>query len=307
MDVNTLSAEGQRLVQDVRDIIETARKIVLEKNADELFQNFLWHTRAIDVSGAKQNPDEINPVNADKARRDGQEAVTHLRTLLTLVLTNAEARKLLADFALIGRDLFATGAVKAAEQIRPNQERLSRVDEAAPADTFHTSGGRTTQNPSETPVLEANVAGRTIQQHPHDEFGTGAQIKTEDGNVQSGGQIKDESLGFVDTIKGTGKDQITSRAQAEGEQINSEVDHTDDPGEKKETAKQGFKERFAGYKDQIISRVPQEHRDKVSEHHERVKNFLSDEYFPEERRDQFIFRGKKVRVRIYFLSFFFTI
>jgi hypothetical protein len=51
-------------------------------------------------------------------------AVKHLRTLLTLVLTNSEARKLLSDFSLIGRDLLAKGASKAATNIAPDQERL---------------------------------------------------------------------------------------------------------------------------------------------------------------------------------------
>lgn len=32
-------------MQDTRDIIETARLIVMDKNRDESFQNFLWHTK----------------------------------------------------------------------------------------------------------------------------------------------------------------------------------------------------------------------------------------------------------------------
>lgn len=46
--------------------------------------------------------------------------------------------------------------------------------------------------------------------------------------------------------------------------------------------------------DSLTGRVPQEHKDKANEHYNRVKNFLSEEYFPEERRDQLIFRLKKV-------------
>jgi hypothetical protein len=38
----------------------------------------------------------------------------HLKTFLTLVLTNAEALKLLGDLALVGRDLFTHGAAKVA-------------------------------------------------------------------------------------------------------------------------------------------------------------------------------------------------
>lgn len=43
-----------------------------------------------------------------------------------------------------------------------------------------------------------------------------------------------------------------------------------------------------------MNRVPQEHKDKANEKWESSKRFLSEEYFPEERRDQFIYRGKKV-------------
>lgn len=45
-----------------------------------------------------------------------------------------------------------------------------------------------------------------------------------------------------------------------------------------------------------MDRVPQEHKDKANEHYDRSKNFLTEEYFPEERRDQFIYRAKKVIV-----------
>jgi hypothetical protein len=44
----------------------------------------------------------------------------------------------------------------------------------------------------------------------------------------------------------------------------------------------------------LSDRVPQEHKDRVGDEFDRAKTFLSDEYFPQERRDQFIYRGKKV-------------
>ncbi len=45
-----------------------------------------------------------------------------------------------------------------------------------------------------------------------------------------------------------------------------------------------------------MGRVPQEHKDRANEHLEGTKNWFSEEYFPEERRDQFIYRAKKVIV-----------
>lgn len=59
--------------------------------------------------------------------------------------------------------------------------------------------------------------------------------------------------------------------------------------------------KFRNTRDNLLDRVPQEHKDRANEHKQgakeqvdRAKRFLSDEYFPEERRDQFIYRGKKV-------------
>jgi hypothetical protein len=72
VDIDQLSPDGRKLVQDARDIIETARLMVQEKNADELFQNFVWHTRDVDVSQAKKDPNEVLPVDKSKAKDDGQ-------------------------------------------------------------------------------------------------------------------------------------------------------------------------------------------------------------------------------------------
>lgn len=151
VDLKQLSPDGQRLIQDSRDIIETARLMVKKKNADELFQNFVWHTREVDTSSAKKDPNEVIPVDKDKAKADGQQAVTHLRTLLSLILTNSEVRKLVSDFAVIGRDLLARGAAKVADAARPDPERLQKVDDTAPKDQFISEGGRVV-GPDETPV-----------------------------------------------------------------------------------------------------------------------------------------------------------
>lgn len=146
-----LSAEGKKMVGDTRDVVETLRLLVKEKNADELFQNFIWHTRDTDFDKAKKDPNEVMPVDKEKARSDGQQAAQHLRTLVSLIFTNAEVRKLLSDFSVIGRDLLSRGAVKVAEATRPDEERLRQVDDTAPNDTFHTEGGRKA-GPNETPV-----------------------------------------------------------------------------------------------------------------------------------------------------------
>lgn len=49
----------------------------------------------------------------------------------------------------------------------------------------------------------------------------------------------------------------------------------------------------------MTDRVPQEHKDRANDNFNRAKQVLSEDYFPEERRDQFIYRGKKVRLYPY--------
>jgi hypothetical protein len=68
--------------------------------------------------------------------RDGQRAISSLRTIANLLVTNPEFRNLVSDFILLARDIFADAAVsaadsakEAAEKTRPSeQERQKGVD-----------------------------------------------------------------------------------------------------------------------------------------------------------------------------------
>lgn len=42
IDKSKLSSDGQQLISDFQSIIETARQMIMQKNEDELFQNFLY-------------------------------------------------------------------------------------------------------------------------------------------------------------------------------------------------------------------------------------------------------------------------
>lgn len=68
-------------------------------------------------------------------------------------------------------------------------------------------------------------------------------------------------------------------------------------GDDPEGRKKGLLDKMKDMRDGISDRIPQQHKDKASDHIERGKHFLSEEYFPEGRRDQFIYRGKKVCTR----------
>lgn len=69
----------------------------------------------------------------------------------------------------------------------------------------------------------------------------------------------------------------------------SEANDVDDSGDAQVKAK-GFMGKMRGMRD----RIPQQHKDTASGHIDRGRRFLEEE-FSEQRRDQFIYRGKKVR------------
>ncbi|KAI0768823.1 hypothetical protein BD413DRAFT_561805 [Trametes elegans] len=288
-----LSPDGQKLVQDTHDIIETLRRLVAEKNADEILQNFFWHTRDVDTDRAKKDPNEVLPVDRSKVKSDGQVAVQHLRTLLSLVFTNAEVRKLFSDFGVIGRDLLARGAEKVAEKARPDEQELRKIDDTAPSHKFVSEGGREV-GPNETPVPEVSVPGTDIRvaHHPRaDDPAAGTAIKNGD-KVERGDEALNEAQARTEEAK--------ARARTEAERQKEDVKQraaADEPPQDEgdvQTRKQRLQEKWGDVKDTLRGRVPDEHKDRANDQKERVKNFLSDEYFPEERRDQFIFRLKKV-------------
>lgn len=282
-----LSQSGQTLIQDIREILDTTRLIAREKNADELLQNFFWHTRNTDTSRAKKDPNEVIPVDQDKARADANQATQHLRTLASLVLTNAEVRKLIGDFGVIGRDLLARGAAKTAELARPDEDRLRQVDEPGPDHKFISEGGREV-GPDQTPVPEVRVpcTGHRVAQDPGRELGEGTAVKTEQGDVYRSDELVDEAQRRKDELVERAGNE--ARSHAEDVQEGLQDENTD------VSTKTRFQNKVNDLKDQLAGRVPPEHREKANEHLDRAKNFLKDEYFPQERRDQLIYRLKKV-------------
>ncbi|CAD0096943.1 unnamed protein product [Aureobasidium vineae] len=86
-----LSTEGQKLVGDLREVVEQAKLLLLTKNEGNLLQDFIWQTQQI--SGGNAGTPNA-PVGKDTAKQHGNEALDGLRTLGTLILSNGQFRKL---------------------------------------------------------------------------------------------------------------------------------------------------------------------------------------------------------------------
>jgi hypothetical protein len=74
VDLKKLSPEGRVLIEDFRDVLETMRMMVVEKNADELFQNAVYDSYTADPSRAKQSG--VLPVGKDDAKKDVDQGMS---------------------------------------------------------------------------------------------------------------------------------------------------------------------------------------------------------------------------------------
>jgi DNA ligase-4 len=86
-----LSADGQGLVADVREVVREAKNLLLSKNDGNLLQDFIWQTQQFDHKNVSA-PDV--PVGKEQAQQHGNQALEGLRTLGTLLITNGQFRKL---------------------------------------------------------------------------------------------------------------------------------------------------------------------------------------------------------------------
>lgn len=131
-----LSAEGKKLVADLRDVIEQAKILLLTKNQGEVLQEFVW--RAQHINGGAANGATINsPTDKATAQQHGNQALDGLRTLGTLILSNGQFRKLLSDATILLRDMAGDAAQTAANRVNPDQERLNQIDQPAEDNTWH--------------------------------------------------------------------------------------------------------------------------------------------------------------------------
>ncbi|KAG6820002.1 hypothetical protein H0H93_006621 [Arthromyces matolae] len=324
-----LSSDGKKLIKDIKAIIKTLKVMVHDKNGDELLQQFLWHTRDVEIgdkekqgipatkeatmtegtgTGASSSGAAAGPQDDDQ-----QQAIRHLRTLLSLVLTNSEVRKLLSDFSIIGRDVLSTTLQKAASKIGPTKDELSRVDEPAPSGQFISDREGRPVGPNESPVVaEGRIPGTDVRTSEGggiqgQDRERGRQMGLRDTVEEGKGQLKEGAMRAVGgqdqlDVDDTGRVEGTTRGLTGDEKLDTAREHLEGmtqegrgailPQDEREAeeSKKGFRERMKGYKESFADRVPSEHKERI----EKGKKFLAEEYFPPERRDQFIYRGKKV-------------
>jgi Family of unknown function (DUF5923) len=174
---------------------------------------------------------------------------------------------------LIGRGL-ARGVSKAADSLRLDQEALAH-DETA-QDQFLTEGGSKV-GPTDTPVPEAKVPGmgHTMAQHPKDDLGAGATVKTGNGEVKSGQWMYEEgqsrAQGMKENRVGVAQEQIDdiqpySLDPSFNLLLLTMVGHRKVNGNDSEVKKTGLMDKVRCVRDGLSDRIPQQHKDTAHNH-----------------------------------------
>ncbi|KAM0751353.1 hypothetical protein T439DRAFT_380336 [Meredithblackwellia eburnea MCA 4105] len=271
VDTDKLSKDGQALISDFQEIIKTAQKIVQVKNQDELAQSFLYHSRHIDTNHVNFKENVNTSVTKDDLKSDGDQAVEHLRTLGKLIFTNSEARKLLKDVGILGRDIAADGAAKISDVARPADQDLAKVDEPAPSNQWVGPNGEI--HGHHDPAPDTGLAAKR----------DAAKAKAEEKANEAKAEV-DESANRIATAGDEAQARQGEFATDE-QKANAAADAAGDVAQKEKKKKL----------EQLKAKIPEEHKERAKEQLQKAKEYAKDK-FPQERRDRFIYRLKKVVV-----------
>ncbi|RMY77753.1 hypothetical protein D0863_01095 [Hortaea werneckii] len=255
-----LSTEGQQLVGDLRDVIEKAKILLLSKNQGNLLQDFIWQTQGVGAGNA-QKPGA--PVDKETAKQQGNEAAEGLKTLGNLLLTNGQFRKLLSDVTVLLRDIAADTAQKTADKARPNEEQMNQIDVPAEDNTWHEKPDLSKENLKNQAKSRAPVGKKEAKEAA----GDAAEAAHPEGSRDP-----------------TDAATLAAKDQQEGTQSGVDAKSATTAGGK------SLKNKFS-------ENMSEEQKEKMRQYRERTNNYFKNKV-PKERRDQLVFRLKKMVVEI---------
>nr|OQO30254.1 hypothetical protein B0A51_01802 [Rachicladosporium sp. CCFEE 5018] len=254
-----LSADGQTLVHDLRNVIEQAKLLMLSKNQGNLLQDFIWQTQQIGKADAHGI---AAPIDKDTAKQHGNEALEGLRTLGTLLITNGQFRKLLSDASVLLRDIAGDAAQKTANKVNPSEDALSQLDKPAEDNVWH-----------EAPDLSReNIRG---------------QIQSK---VPIGRKDLDKAAG--DAAQATNPDGSRDPTAAADRAAQDQQQGTSSTN-----PQAGAKVAAQNLKDTASQNIPEDQKEKARQYRERTNAYFKDK-LPQERREQVVYRLKKMVVEI---------
>ncbi|KAJ6261970.1 hypothetical protein Dda_2771 [Drechslerella dactyloides] len=266
-----LSDEGKHLIKDLKAVINEAKLLLLVKNHDQAIQEFVWHAQQAAIT-TTVGPGPNAPVSQDQAKQDGQNALAGLRTLGTLAITNGQFRKLISDAMILLRDIASDAAQKAGGRIQPSAEELAQIDTPAEDNTWH-----------EAP----NMSRGALRERAKGAFNKNAPINTQDAQQAA------ENAAAAAHPEGGNRSPRALAEQVAREKQRDGVTRID-----VRAALDTARNHLEASKD---DEKFQQQKDKVNETANQYKRRASDYLkgkMPQERRDQTIYRLKKMVVEI---------
>ncbi|KAI9796501.1 MAG: hypothetical protein M1825_000618 [Sarcosagium campestre] len=202
-----LSPEGQKLIADLREVIEQAKVLALTKNSGNLLQDFIYHSTQITTAGTS-GPSA--PIDKATAKQHGNEAAEGFRTLGTLLITNGQFRKLLSDAVVLARSVAGDAASSAAQRVSPSEERLAQIDQPADDNTWHDAPdlsrdklinqAKSTVNrnkPGTTQDLKDATAQASQTTEAQANSGVDPQVGAQQGAANAAGTLRDRASANV--------------------------------------------------------------------------------------------------------------
>ncbi|KAI5819550.1 hypothetical protein BZA77DRAFT_275970 [Pyronema omphalodes] len=262
---NQLSSEGKKILQDFRTVVEEAKRLILLKNHDQALQEFIWHTTQLGQNGVSSAGTPNAPVSKDQANSDAQKSLEGIKTLGQLIITNGQFRKLLSDATLLLRDIAGDAASKAAGKVNPSQDELRQIDDPAPDHEWHDAPNFSRDN------LKNQMREKMDRNKP----------------------ISRDELRDVAGNATQAADPNNSRDPREAAQRAANAPN----GASGVNGVEGLKTGINDLTNRMDANIPEDKKDKAREYRERTQNYLKSK-MPEERRDQTIWRLKKMIIEI---------
>jgi Family of unknown function (DUF5923) len=188
------------------------------------------------------------PIDKATAQQHGNEALDGLRTLGTLIISNGQFRKLLNDATILMRDIAGDAAQKAATKVNPSQDQLSQIDHPAEDNTWH-----------QVPDMS------NLKQQAKGQYNKIIPFSRRDVNVEAQGgadhaqnQLTDDN-GEADRA---GLSRDADSLQLKAQQIVLD-ENPDRPQEANDQAIEAKKNAISQTKNYMSNKIPQERRDQA--------------------------------------------
>jgi hypothetical protein len=264
---SNLSPEGRVLLEDFRNVVEEAKRLLLIKNHDEALQEFIWTTTELGTKGGPEVSSTGAPINKEKASRDGETALNGLNTLGRLMITNGQFRKLINDAVILLRDVAGDAASHAASRINPSEDELRQIDRPAGDHEWHDAPN----------LSKENVKQQLREKINHNKPVNRDELREVAGNAT---QAADPA--------GSRNPRETAERSAHDQRYgtNSGVDMAS-----------GVRAGIDNLAQKFDQNVPEEHKDKARHYRDQSKDYYHKK-MPQDRRDQTIWRLKKMIVEI---------